>query len=219
MSKTLQLTVEKRGVVGKKVAALRRDGLVIGNIFSKGKVSTAIQADYEIMRKMVLQAGFNHPIDLEVDGGKHLVLIKEITRDPKTNRLQHIAFHEVRRDQKVEAEVPVELIGTSPAVLAGNIIIRGDDTVLVSASPLDLPDHLEANAEALVEPDDVILARDLKLPANVELADEADKMVFKVEVPRSQVEEEAAESEAEAVAATMEASGETAADKTDQPAE
>ena len=40
MSKTLKLTVSQREVIGKKVAALRRSGLVIGNIFSRGNQST-----------------------------------------------------------------------------------------------------------------------------------------------------------------------------------
>jgi len=209
MSKTLKLSVTKREVVGKKVAALRRSGLLVGNIFSRGNASTAIQVDYEVMRKMVLQAGFNHTIDLTVEGeGDHLVLVKEITRDPRTNLLQHIAFHEVRRDEKVEAEVPVELIGTSPAVLAGNIILTVDNTILVSANPMSLPDHLEISAELLANPDDLIQAKDLKLPEGVELADDPDTVVFKVDVPRSQVEEEVEETtEADAVAATLEASG------------
>ena len=83
MSKTLKLTVDKREIIGKKVATLRRSGLAVGNIFSRGNQSTAIQVDYEDMRKMIIEAGFNHPIDLTVVGEKdHLVLVKEITRDP-----------------------------------------------------------------------------------------------------------------------------------------
>lgn len=208
MSKTLKLTATKREVTGKKVAALRRDGLIVGNIFSRGKESTAIQVDYEIMRKMVIEAGFNHPIDLTVDGGEnHLVLVKNIDRDPRTNRLQHIAFHEVRRDEKVEAEVPVELVGTAPAILAGNIVLTVDGTILVSANPMSLPDHLEVDASLLAEPDDLVQAKDLKMPEGVELADDPEKVVFKVDVPRSQVEETDEETEADAVAATLEASG------------
>lgn len=207
MSKTLEMAVAKREVTGKKVASLRRSGLVVANLFSKGKDSLSIQADYEQMRKMVEHAGFNHPIELSIEGeAKHLVLIKEIDRDPRTNRLQHVAFYEVRRDQKVEAEVPVEMVGTSPAVLAGNIIVTIDDTILVEANPLDLPDHLEVSAEALAEPDDLVQAKDLKLPQNVTLADDPEKVIFKVEVPRSQVEETSEVSDAEAVAATLEAS-------------
>lgn len=210
MSKTIALTVQKRETFGKKVNALRRQNIVVGNVFSKGKESTAIQVDYETMRKTVEHAGFNHPITLSIEGaGDHLVLVKEIERNPKTNRLDHIAFHEVRRDQKVEAEIPVELVGTSPAVLAGNIIITVDNTILVEASPLDLPDHLEADATTLAEPDDMVHAKDLKLPTNVVLADDPEKVVYKVEVPRSQIEEAVEVSEADAVAATLEASGGT----------
>jgi large subunit ribosomal protein L25 len=209
MSKTLEMAVQKREVTGKKVAALRRDGFVVGNIFSKGKESTAVQVEYELMRKTVEHAGFNQPINISIDGGSnHLVLIKEIDRDPRNNRLQHVAFHEVRKDQKVEAEVPVHLVGTSPAVLAGNIIVTIDNTILVEANPLTLPDHLEADATTLVEPDDYIQAKDLKMPEGVVLADEPEKVVYKVEVPRSQVEEESEVSEADAVAATLQASGE-----------
>ena len=208
MSKSLELAVEKRSITGKKVSQLYRSGYVVGNIFSKGKESTSIQVAYEPMRKMVEAAGYNHPIELSIDGGSaHLVMIKEIDRDPKKHMIRHIGFHEVRKDQKIEAEVPVELVGTSPAVLAGNIILRGDDTILVEASPLDMPDHLEADATMLVNEDDSILVRDLKLPPNVVLADDGDKMVFKVEVPRSQIEEEVV-TEADAVAATLANSGE-----------
>lgn len=208
MSKTLKLSVAKREVVGKKVAALRREGLIVGNIFSRGNESVSIQADYETMRKMINEAGYNHPIDIKVDGDQdRLVLVKEVTRDPRTNRLQHIAFHEVRRDEKVEAEVPVELIGTSPAVLAGNIILTVDNTILVSANPMSLPDHLEVDAALLASPDDLVQAKDLKLPEGVELADDPDKVIYKVDVPRSQISEAEEASEAEAVAATLEASG------------
>ena len=72
---------------------------------------------------------------------------------------------------------------------------------------MSLPDHLEISAELLANPDDLIQAKDLKLPEGVELADDPDKVVFKVDVPRSQVEEEVEETtEADAVAATLEAS-------------
>ena len=124
----------------------------------------------------------------------------------------YIAFHEVRKDQKVEAEIPVELIGTSPAILAGNIILTLHDTVLVSANPMNLPDHFEADATTLAEPDDNVQAKDLKLPEGVELVDDLETVLFKVDVPRSQVEEVVEETEADAVAATLEASGETKED-------
>ena len=187
---SIHMSVEPRELTG-KVKKLYRDGYVIGNIYGRGKDSVAIQAAYEPMRKVVEEAGKNHAIELKIgEREEHLVLIKHVDRNPATGRLRHIEFQMVNRNEKVEAEVPVELVGTSPAVLAGNIIITGDNTILVEANPLSLPDHLEADATMLAEPDDLIQAKDLKLPANVELADDPEKVVFRVEVPRSQVEEE-----------------------------
>lgn len=192
------MSVEKREVKG-KVKKLYREGLVIGNIYGRGKESVAIQAEYELMRKLIDEAGSNHAIELKVgDKEEHLVLIKHVDFSPTTSRIRHVEFQMVNKDEKIEAEVPVELVGTSPAVLAGNIIITGDSTILVEANPLNLPDHLEADASTLVNTDDLIQAKDLKMPPNVTLADDPDKVVFRIEEPRSQVEEVEAQTEVSA---------------------
>ncbi len=214
---SIELTVQKREVFGKKVKALYREGRIVGNIFGRGKESIAIDGDYETIRKIAMEAGKNHPIELKVEGGdNHLVLIQDIDIDPAKGRIRHIEFHEVNRNEKVQAEVPVELIGTAPAVLVGNIIITLNDTVVVESNPTNLPDHLEADAELLKEPDDIIQLSDIKVPANVELVTELDTPLFKVEVPRSQIEE-TSEEETEGSAADVPA--EHGADKEETPAE
>lgn len=191
---SISLNVQKRDVFGKKVKKLYREGKVLGNLYGRGKDSLAIVSDYEPMRKVLEQAGRNHPIELSVDGDdNHLVLVKNIDYEPAKGRLRHVEFHMVNRNEKVEAEVPIELIGTSPAVLAGNIILTLNDTVLVEAIPSNLPDHLEANAELLKEPDDIITIADILAPKDVTFVDDAETPLFKVEVPRSQIEQEAAE--------------------------
>lgn len=191
---SISLKVQKREVFGKKVKKLYKEGKVIGNLYGRGKDSISVIADYEPMRKVIEEAGKNHAIELSVDGDtNHLVLIKNVDYDPVKGRARHVEFHMVNRNEKVEAEVPVELVGTSPAVLAGNIIITLNDTVLVEAVPTSLPDHLEANAELLKEADDTITIADLKLPVNVTFVDELETPLFKVEVPRSQIESEETE--------------------------
>lgn len=196
---SIELTVKKREVFGKKVKSLYRDGRVIGNVFGRGKESIAIDGDYETIRKVVSEAGKNHPIELAIEGeGNHLVMVKDVDVDPAKGRIRHIEFHMVNRNEKVEAEVPVELVGTAPAVLVGNIIITLNDTIIVEANPGSLPDHLEANAELLKEPDDIITVADITIPSNVELITELETPLFKVEVPRSQIEEESTEEGEEA---------------------
>lgn len=193
---SISLNVQRREVFGKKVKKLYKKGKVVGNLYGRGKESISVIAEYEPMRKVIEEAGKNHAIELSIEGhDNHLVLIKNIDYDPVKGRARHVEFLIVNRNEKVEAEVPVELIGTSPAVLAGNIVITLNDVVLVEAVPTSLPDHLEASADLLKEPDDIITIADLKLPENVTFVDEPETPLFKVEVPRSQIEEEAEPSE------------------------
>lgn len=194
---SISLTVKKREIIGKKVKRLYREGQIVGNVYGRGQQSVPVLGEYEMVRKVAEEAGKNHAIELKIDGeNDHLVLIKNVDREPNKGRIRHIEFQMVSRTEKVEAEVPVELVGTAPAVLAGNIILTLNDTVMVEAMPQNLPDHLEANAEALVEPDDIISVADLKVPKGVEMVTEAETPLFKVEVPRSQVEAEAEAEEA-----------------------
>lgn len=195
---SIALTVKKREVFGNRVKSLYRDGLIIGNVFGRGQTSVPIEADYETVRKVIVEAGKNHPIELKIEGeGDHLVLVKNVDVNPSKGRIRHIELQMVNRNEKVEAEVPVELIGTAPAVLAGNMVMTLNDTVIVSANPTSLPDHLEVNAELLVEPEDMITVANITVPTGVELVTELDTPLFKVEVPRSQVEEVVEEEGAE----------------------
>lgn len=187
---SIALTVKKREVFGNRVKSLYRDGLIIGNVFGRGQTSVPFEADYETVRKVINEAGKNHPIELKIEGeGDHLVLIKNVDVNPAKGRIRHLELQMVNRNEKVEAEVPVELIGTAPAVLAGNMVMTLNDTVIVSANPTSLPDHLEVSAELLVEPEDMITVANIAVTEGVEIMTELDTPLFKVEVPRAQVEE------------------------------
>lgn len=187
---SIALSVKKREIFGNRVKSLYRGGLIVGNVFGRGQASVAIEGDYETIRKVIVEAGRNHPIELKIEGeGDHLVLVKHVDVDPREGRIRHIELHMVNRHEKVEAEVPVELIGTAPAILAGNMVMTLNDTVIVSANPTSLPDHLEVSAELLVEPEDMITVSNIVVPSGVELITKLDTPLFKVEVPRSQVEE------------------------------
>ena len=84
---SIALTVKKREVFGNRVKSLYRDGLIIGNVFGRGQTSVPIEGDYEIIRKVVVEAGKNHAIELKIEGeGDHLVLerVEAAVRTPAT---------------------------------------------------------------------------------------------------------------------------------------
>lgn len=186
-SDTITLKVTERKELGKAVKALRRQGFVPANIYERGKESQAVSAAFSDMTKVYRQAGKHHPVEIDVDGTKRLAMIKDITFNPAKNTISHIAFHAVRRNEKVEAEVPVKIAGEVPAEKVGLLVLQNLDTVIVEAIPGNLPNELFIDGSKLAEDGDKVTVADIKLPDNVVMISPLETMVFSVEIPKDQI--------------------------------
>lgn len=204
----INLTLEKREVVGKAVKHLRKDGQVPAVIHDHGKDSVHVMAAYLPMYKTFQQAGKHHPVNLTVDGKKYMAIIKDVDFEPKKHQLRHVVFNAIRQDQEVEAEIPVELEGEIPAERMGLMVLKNMDHIMVKALPKDLPDVITVNAEGLTEIGDKLTVADLKIPAGVTLMAEEEQPVAVVEesaaVVAARAEEEAAASAEETAEAEEE---------------
>lgn len=188
-SDTIVLKAKERKELGKAVKALRREGIVPANVYERGKDSQAISANFVDITKVYRQAGKHSPIELDVDGKKHLVMIKDVDFNVAKNTIRHVAFHAVKRNEKVEAEVPVKIEGEVPAEKVGLLILQNLDTVQVEALPSSLPEELFVPGEKLVEDGDKVTVADIKVPNGVVILTESDVMVADVQVPKDQIAE------------------------------
>jgi len=189
--------LEQRTVVGKGINHLRRDGVVPAVIHNHGQESIHVMAPEMELKKVYLAAGKHHPLNLQVGTDKYLALIKDAHFDPVKRRLQHVVFQAIRRDEKVEAEVPIRLDGDIPAEKVGLMVLHQLDAVEIEALPKDLPDELVVSAEKLAELHDKITVGDLQVPAGVTILTDADHPIATVVETRAQVAEEAEAAEAE----------------------
>jgi len=184
---TLKLTERKE--LGKAVKALRRDGLVPANIYERGKESIAVTASFMEITKVYKAAGKHHPVELTVEGKKHLAMIKDVDVDPVKNTLRHVGFHAVNRNEKVEAEVPVKIQGEIPAERQGLMVLQNLDTVIVEAIPANLPNALFVDGSKLVVDGDKVTVADIKVPKDVVILTDPETMVADVQTPRDQIAE------------------------------
>lgn len=184
----LTLQAEERNVTGKKVGQLRKSGMVPAVVYEKGVASDNVAVSYIPMVKMWNQAGKHHAITLSYGKKQRLTLIKDVTFDPVKGQLSHIAFHAVKLNEKIEAEVPVQLEGHAPATVAGLLVHVNVDHVVVSGFPNDIPDAIIVDVSAIATPDDDVRAGQLVLPKNITLATDEDTVVVSVIVPRAEVE-------------------------------
>jgi large subunit ribosomal protein L25 len=185
------LAAEPRDIVGKKVAALRRDGRLPAVVFGRGLESTSVSVDthdFELLRRKI---GSNALVDLSVGDGKaQPVLIHGVQVHPVTRRPLHVDLFLVRMTEELIVDVPLVPIGTSVAVVdEGGTLLHGLESVKVRALPDHLPQSIEYSIESLVDFDAAIHVRDLEIPSDVTLLADLDDVVAKVQAPRVEVEE------------------------------
>ena len=193
-----ELNVAPREVLGKKVKTLRRQGLTPANIYGQRVDSQAVQVPTDELKHVLKTAGRNEIVYLRLDGDEpRPTFVREIQKNPVTDIILHVDFNQISLKEKVKADVPIHLVGLSPAVdTFGGILMHGLDHVSVEALPTEVPSFLELDVSSLVEINQALHVSDLELPEDVTLLTDAEQVVAKVAPPAVEVVEEVAEEEA-----------------------
>ena len=187
----LELKSEKREIFGKKVKTLRNQGLVPAVVYGGREGAIHLALELKEFKKIFKRAGETTLIKLFIDktNSSKNVLIHDIARDPVTDEIKHIDFYEVKMDEKIAAKVPLVFMGSAPAVVdLGGVLVKAIQELEIRALPADLPREIEVDISALKTFDDNIAAKDIKLPKNVELLENASASLASVAPPRSEAE-------------------------------
>ena len=176
MGEKITLNITKREVFGKKVRALRRQGITPGVVYGFGMEAMPIQAEAREVLRVYRAAGKHAPVQL-AGSKRRIAMIKNVELNPiKSEIIRHISFHAVRTDEPVVAEIPIRLsgVGGSEAERAGLVVLQSLEKIEVKALPMDLPEALEVSISGLVKKGDRVTVGDIVLPAGVELIEHDD---------------------------------------------
>lgn len=177
----LELKTDKRTIVGKNVKKLRREGKLPANIYGEDFKSTSVTVDHVDFSKIFRHAGETSVVYLALGADEIPVLVQNVQKHPLDNSVLHIDFRKVNLNKKIEAQVPVTLIGESEAVAKkGGVLLNLTDSLTVEALPASLPDHIEVDISSLAEIDSEIKVSDLKKGADFEFKDEPEKVIVRV---------------------------------------
>jgi large subunit ribosomal protein L25 len=211
-----ELTVEPREITGKKVAQLRRNGVLPANVFGKGIESVSLQIEAEQLTQTLKTMTANEVLDLKIAGERATrpVIISKIQRHPVNSSYLHADFYQISLREKMKADVPITVIGQEDSVAMNTyngILMMGIETVSVEALPLDLPTHFEVDISKLASLEDTLHVSSIVAPENVDILTDPEVVILKIASPRLTVEgEEPVEGEeaAEGEEPTAEAEGE-----------
>jgi len=180
----LKLTAEKRTILGRKAKTLRREGILPANIYGKKVKSLAVQTDLKSFLVAFKKTGETSVVELKVKGEKKSrpVLIHNVQFDPVSDQPLHADFYQVDLKEKVTTEVPIELVGESPAAKEKiGILIQPLTEVEVEALPTELPDKLELDISGLKDVGNAVTVTDLKVAKGVKVLTSEKEILAKVE--------------------------------------
>jgi len=175
------LKAEIRQVFGKKVKKLRKQGLIPANVFGKDFKSQAITISAKDFIKIYKKVKETGVLYLEIGKETLPVLITSVQKHPVTHNILHVDFKKVDLTQKTQAEVPVEIVGQSPAVSEkGGILLTLTNSLLIEALPEEIPHSIKVDVSNLSEIGQEIKVADLPSASTYQIITEKEKVIVSV---------------------------------------
>ena len=181
---------------------LRGEGLVPAVLYGLDQDPVSVSVIWpELRQALTTEAGVNVVLQLEVEGERHMSIVKDIQRHPVRRDVVHVDFLRIDPNKKVTVGVTIVMIGEALEVTQGNgMVDQNLFSLTVDASPTAIPNELEVDISALTIGDSIRVA-DIALPAGVTTDVDPEETVAVGMITRSTLEAMAAEEAAEAAEA------------------
>jgi len=173
---------------------------VPGVVYGQGGEARPFQVSDRELRVILIEG--HTLLDLEMDGSKAVpVVIKEQQHHPVRGDVMHMDCLEVRLDEEIQSEVPIEIEGTeeAPGVKEGGVLEHVTREITVEALPTEIPEKLTADVSEMVIGDTLQLSV-LTPPAGVKfMVDDPEEVTIATLSPPRIEEEPEVEEETELV--------------------
>jgi len=186
----MELTAQKREILGKRLKALRKQGFIPAEFYSREAENLHLSVLAKEFNKIFKEAGESAIIKLNMDGKKINALIHDVQKDSLTGAISHIDFYGIKMDEKIRVSIPLLFGGESLAVKEGGVLIKAIHELEIEALPVDLSHHIEVDLGKLAVIGDSILVKDLNVGKGVKIMINAETVI--ATVVEQKVEEEVA---------------------------
>lgn len=178
------LEAQKREVIGKKVKALRREGLLPAVIYGSGIDPQPITLDTKAVLQTLKVIGANTLVTIKIGKKEHLALVRDVQREVIKRDLLHMDFQAVSLEESITTAVPLVVVGDAPVIKEFSAVLSsGLDELQIEAKAKDLPDSISVDVSSLEQIGDHILVKDLVIPGEVTVLDDPEELVLVASAP------------------------------------
>ena len=192
----ITIKAETRKVQGTGASRrLRRAEKVPGIVYGGGTDATVIELDHnDIYHKLRSEAFHASILDMELDGKKQPVLLRDVQMHAFRQIVMHVDFQRVAADRKIHMKVPLHFINAdiAPGVkVSSGMVSHIVNELDIACLPKDLPEFIEVDLKDLVAGHSIHISN-LKMPAGVEAITKRgdDPAVATIIIPRAVAAEE-----------------------------
>ena len=146
--KSITIKGSQRESVGKAASkALRNAGQVPCVLY--GGDSVLHFSAPELAFKNLVYTPNVYTAAIELGGKTYDAILQDIQFDPVTDKIIHIDFYQLNKNKEITIEVPIQIEGTSPGIMAGGTLRIVNRKLKVKALPDNLPDFVPVNISGL----------------------------------------------------------------------
>lgn len=146
---------KSRSNLGKKASKeMRKEGLIPCNLYGEKKnadgqpEALSFAVPMAELRKVVYTPHI-YVVNLDIDGQKHIAIMKELQFHPVTDALLHADFYEINEEKSIAIGIPVNLVGLAQGVRDGGRLSLSIRKLMVKAPYKQIPEKLDIDVTAL----------------------------------------------------------------------
>lgn len=209
---TPTLTAAKRERTGSRYSRrLRDEGSLPAVVYGHKKEPVSISVDSHSTMQYLKNG--QRLFELQLDGAKQHVLLKDLGYDYLGNNIIHIDFARVSLDERVDTKAHLAFVGDAVGLkTSGAIMMHPVNDIELNVLITNLPDHIDVDVSGM-EVGDVLHASDVKLPVStMVLLTDPDTIIAQI-VMKAVAEDDAEAEEVSTDAASPEVIGEKTAEE------
>ena len=165
------ISAQKRTLKGRGASRRLRDaGKIPAVVYGIDEAQALTLEHDQFLNAINDEAVFTCVIDLDIEGKKMPVLIKDLQRHLYANKIEHVDFQRVSADQVIEKRVPLRTVGEakSPGVRLGALLTLLMADIMVRCKTKDLPQKIEVDCSTLQASSSIKMS-ELSIPEGVQL--------------------------------------------------
>lgn len=200
---TVKIKGEKRETFGKNASRrLRREGKVPAILYGPKTENVSLTLEKkDLFQILKSDTGENTIFKVSFDSQTQDVMIKDLQKDPTSDRLLHVDLILITMDKEIRVDVPVVLVGEAVGVKTeGGFVDFTLRELEIECLPKDIPEHIDVDITGL-HLHQSIKVEELSPPAGVTLISDPDSVIAMIQAQAKEeiVVEEGLEEEVEVI--------------------